>query len=168
MSFITRIYNLFYTGSHYVSLAKLELTRPSWPWIQRAICLCLCILSAGIKGWATRPDWKSEVWLQDGWLCVYTMLAHTVLCILCVHMCTVNVCELTWVWRPQVDTGFFLHYPPPYVLRQGLSLNPSSLIWLNGQPASPGIPVSYQPCSPQHQGYRHRLSRLAFPWLLEL
>lgn len=68
------------------------------------------------------------------------MLAHRVFVIFCVHIRTIYVCEHACVWRPQVDTGFFLHYPSPYVLRQGLSLNLSSLIWLNGRIASPWDP----------------------------
>ena len=47
----------------------------------------------------------------------------------CVCVC-VCVCIHTWVWRSELE-HVFLQHSPLYVLRQGLSLNPSSLVLVN-------------------------------------
>ena len=78
--------------------------------------------------------------------CCVCMHMHRLLCVCCI--CTyigccvcmhtgVHACLLICMCKSQVDVGLFLHHSLLYFLRQGLSLNLGSLIWLGWMASEP-------------------------------
>lgn len=77
-------------------------------------------------------------------VCVCDMCASVCVCVQ-VHMYMhIHVCGV-----PRFVSGVFLDHFPPYILRDGLSLNREDTILVSLQPACSGDPLS-----PLHQGYR--------------
>lgn len=143
--------------------------------------------------WSPRPrPWSAKVWKclmgnsrnklfmmcsepiskkgGGGWMCVCVHVF--VVCVwvftrVWIHMLYMGVCEhvCTCIWKHTVDIGIFLNFHPFYLLRQGLSLNPGSLIPARlASQVAPGI--AWVCPSTGVIGGQHTC--LAFTWLLEI
>lgn len=67
-------------------------------------------------------------------VCVFVCACVFVYVLMCAHNCA-------RMRRPVINVDIFLHHPPPYIVKQSLSLDASSAVWLVCSGESLSVPL---------------------------